>query len=108
MRFAQPPAVEDDSVARLPLRMGGGFYGAGKIDPGDHRKAPNDRRLASHRKPILVVHRRPFDTDGDIALCQVGFLEIGKTDLLSASILLDYNGLESRHAPLIGWPVTCM
>ena len=35
MCLAETPAVEDDLVARLPVRMRGGFDNAGEIDAGD-------------------------------------------------------------------------
>ena len=84
-------------VARLPLRMRGGFHRAGEIDAGNHRKTANDGRFAGDREPILVIHRRTFDAHGDIALHQIGFVEIGEADLLPAVTLLDHNCLECRH-----------
>src|SRR5207249_121818 len=98
MRLAHTPAVDNDLVARLPLRMRRRLDRAREIDAGDHRKAAHDRRLAGDRETILVVHGRPFDPNGDVALHQIGFVEIGEADPLSAVTLLDYDGLECRHA----------
>ena len=68
MGFAQSPTIKNDSVTRPPLRMRGGFHRAGEIDAGNHRKTANDRRFAGEREPVLVIHRRPFDADGDITV----------------------------------------
>ena len=98
MGLAAAPAVEDDLVARLPGRVAGGFHGAGEIDAGDHRKAAHHRRLAGDGEPVLVVQRRIFDADGDVAVHQVGFVEIGECGLGAALGLFDHDCLECRHA----------
>jgi hypothetical protein len=82
------------------MRMRGGFHRTGKIDPGNHREAANDRGFAGDREPVLVIHRRPFDANGDIAVHQIGFVEIGKAGRLPAITLVDHNRLECRHASL--------
>ena len=48
MGLAHAPAIADDLVAGLPLRMRGLFDGAGKVDAGDHRKTSHHRGLAGH------------------------------------------------------------
>jgi hypothetical protein len=68
MGLAHAPAIADDLVAGLPLRMRGLFDGACEVDPGDHREAPHHRGLAGDGKAILVVQRRPLDPHGDVAV----------------------------------------
>src|SRR5437660_1333068 len=76
MGLAHAPAGADDLVARLPLRMRGLLDGARKVDAGDHREATHHRRLAGEREAVLVVQRRPFHAHGDVALHQLGLVEL--------------------------------
>src|SRR4029077_13568550 len=99
MSLAEPPAVEDYLVAGLPARMGGRLHRAGEIDAGDHGKAAHHRRLAGEREPILVVQRRIFHADGDVALHQFPLVEIGEPDGLAGFRLVDNDRLEGAHAP---------
>ena len=99
MGLAAAPAVEDDLVARLPGGMAGGFHRAGEIDAGDHREAAHHRRLAGDGKAVLVVDGRIFDADGDVAVHEVCFVEIGERGLGAALRLLDHDRFECRHTP---------
>src|SRR5262249_42063047 len=105
MRLAHAPAVEHDTVARLPFGMARTLDHAGEIDPRNHREAAHDRRLPGDRKPILVVYRRPFDRDRDVAVHQVLLVEIDESDALALLGLVDADCLEG-HACLArdsGW-----
>ena len=75
------------------------FHGAGEIDAGDHREAAHHRRLAGDGEAVLVVDGGIFDADGDVAVHQIGFVEIGERGLGAAIRLLDHDRLECRHAP---------
>ncbi len=97
MGLAAAPAVENDPVARLPFRMGRALDDAREVDPGDHGKAAHHRSFARDRKTILVVERRPSDADGDVAIHQIGRIEVGKVDLLPDVGFLDDNGSKRRH-----------
>ena len=68
--------------------------GAGEIDAGDHRKAPHHRRLAGDGEAVLVVQRRPFDADGDVAVHQFGFVELRERDGGAFFGLVDPDRLE--------------
>src|SRR5262245_1747380 len=76
----------------------------GEIDARDHRPAPHDRCLTGEGETILVVDGRPFDADGDVALHQIGFIEVGERDRLTALRLLDHDCLQGRqdHSPTRG------
>src|SRR5712692_1460783 len=97
MRLPTPPAIEDHPIASLPGGMARRFDCSCEIDSGNHRKATHDRRLAGDRKSILVVERRPFDMDGDVAVHEIVFIEISKPDLLAGLAFLDHNRFESCH-----------
>ena len=77
--------------------------GAGEIDAGDHREAAHHRRLAGDGEAVLVVDAGIFDADGDVAVHQIGFVEIGQRGLGAALGLLDHDRLECRH----GTPRCC-
>jgi hypothetical protein len=77
MGFAETPAVEDHLVAGLPQRMRGALHRAGEIDAGDHGETPHHRRFAGERKPVLIIECRVFDCDGNVAVHQILFVEIG-------------------------------
>ena len=102
MGLAHAPAVADDLVAGLPLRMRGLFDGAGEVDAGDHRKAPHHRGLAGDGETILVVQRRPFDGDRNVAFHQFGFVELRQRDGGTFFRLVDPDGLERSHDKLPG------
>ena len=87
MRFAQAPAVDDDLVAGLPVRDARTLHRAGEIDAGDHRQAPYHRRLAGQGQAVLVVERRPFDANGDVAVHQFGFIELRNRAFVPFSVL---------------------
>jgi hypothetical protein len=74
-----------------------GFHGAGEIDARNHGKAAHYRRLAGEGKTVLVVHRRPFDPNGDVAVYQILVVELGKLDFLGVVALLDHDGFKNRH-----------
>jgi len=76
------------------MRMGGLLDGPGEVDAGDHGKAPYHRRLAGDGKAVLVVQRRPFDGNGDVALHQLGFVELGKRRCGALVGLVDPDRLE--------------
>src|SRR5258708_28868195 len=97
MGLAHAPAVADDLVSGLPLRMRGLFDGAGEVDAGDHREAAHHRRLAGDGKAVLVVQRRPLDGDGDVALHQFGFVELRQRRSGAFFRLVDPDGLECSH-----------
>src|SRR5262245_9947912 len=78
--------------------MGRRFHRTGKVNPGDHRKATHHRCLARNSEAVFVIEGRVLDTDGYIAVHQVGFVEIGKRNLGAAVRLLDHNRLEFSHA----------
>src|SRR5258705_10376587 len=109
MGLAHAPAVADDLVPGLPLAMRGLFGGPGQVDTGDHREAPHHRRLAGDGETVLVIHRRPLDTNGDITLHQVGFVELGERSSGTLFRLVDADCLESSHVTLpvlacASWP----
>src|SRR5262245_30052287 len=97
MRDARFPAVEDHLVAGLELGMAGGSDGAGEVDAGNHRPAPDDRRLAGESERILVVERRMADPDGDIALHQVALPELLPRQARCLLTLVGNQGLEPLH-----------
>ena len=100
MGLAAAPAVEDDLVAGLPVRMAGGFHRAGEIDAGDHREAAHHRRLAGDGEAVLVVDASEYSTrtvtSPSIRLASSKSVERG---LGAALRLLDHDRLECRHAP---------
>jgi hypothetical protein len=55
-------------------------------------------------KPILVVQRRIFDCDDDVALRQIRFVDLGDRHLLAGLVLGDLDGAEhgslDRYAAL--------
>ena len=91
-------------VARLPLRMRGGFHRAGEIDAGDHRKTANDGRFAGDRESVLVIHGGPFDADGDIAFHQIGFVEIGEVTFCPPSLFSTTIAVNVGTHPLHSYP----
>ena len=97
MGLAQSPAIEDDIVARRPAGMARSFHRAGEIDAGDHREAAHHRRLAGQSEAVLVIHRRPFDANGDVAVHQILLVEIGELDRLAGLRLVDHDRLERCH-----------
>jgi len=100
MGLAHTPAGADHLVAGAPGRMRRLDHRAGEIDARDHRKTPHHRRLAADGKTVLVVHRRPFDGDGDVALHQIGVIELRQRGGGALLRLVDPNCLENRHGPL--------
>jgi hypothetical protein len=70
---------------------------AGEIDAGDHREATHHRRLAGQREAVLVVQRRPFDTDGDVAVHQFRVVELGQCGGGTLVRLVDPDCLERCH-----------
>ena len=102
MRFAQSPAVEDHLIAALPVGVVRGLDRARKIDAGDHWESPHDRRLAGDREAVLVVERRPFDADRDVALHEVPLVEIGERGLRAALRFVDHDRFEGRHGQPAG------
>ena len=103
MGFAQAPAIEDDLVAWFPVRMRRRFHRTGEVDAGDHREAAHHRRLAGDGEAVLVIHRRIFDPDGDVAVHQILVVEIGDPHRLAGRRLVDDDGFESTHgdAPVL-------
>jgi hypothetical protein len=97
MGFAQAPAIEDDLVAGLPVRVGRRFHLACEIDAGDHREAAHHRHLAGDGEAVLVVDGGPGNADGDVAVHQVGFVELGQGYALPLVGLLDHDRFELRH-----------
>src|SRR5262249_55567444 len=97
MRLAQAPAVEDHLIARFPFGMARGLDRARKVDAGDHWESPHDRRLTGDGEAVLVVERRPFDADRDVALHEVTLIEIGERGLRAGLRFFDHDRLESRH-----------
>ncbi len=100
MGLAHAPAVADDLVAGFPGEMRGLCDGAGEIDAGDHGKAPHHRRLAGDGEAVLVVQRRPLDGDGDIALHQLGFIELRERGGGALLRLVDPDRLERSQDKL--------
>ena len=100
MGLAQAPAVEDDLVAGLPGGMRRGFDRAGEIDAGDHREAAHHRRLAGDRKPVLVVHRRPFDATVTSPSIRSFSSKSVSADGLAVFRLVDHDRLECRQRQL--------
>src|SRR5581483_10088590 len=94
------PAGADHLVAGLPGGMRGLRDGAGEIDPGDHGKAPDHRRLAGDGETIFVIERRPFDGDDDIAIHQLGFIELRERGGGALVRLVDPDCLETTTAKL--------
>ncbi len=76
--------------------MSGGFDCSGEIDPGNHGKASHDRRLTGDCQSILVVERGPLDAHVDVAIHEIGFVEIDKSDLLAGLGFLDHDGFHQR------------
>ncbi len=70
---------------------------AGEIDAGDHREPAHHRRLAGQRQAVLVVQRRPFDAHGDVAVHQLGFVELGQRGGGALVRLVDPDRLERCH-----------
>jgi len=97
MRDAGLPAVEDDLVAGLEIWMGGCGDGAGEIDAGDHRPAPDDGRLAGQREGVLVVDGGVADPDGDVAVHQFPFAQLRPGELRTTFTPLGNPGAESLH-----------
>ena len=77
--------------------MRGLLDGAGEVDAGDHRETPHHRRLAGDREAVLVVERRPFDANGDVALHQLGFVELRERGGGALFRLVDPDRLERCH-----------
>ena len=97
MRLAGAPAIEDDEVAGLELRMVGGLDPSGEVDARDHRPAPHDGGAASDGEAVLVVQRRMGNADGDVAFHQVGLGELAEGDAGAGFALAGDQGLEGRH-----------
>jgi hypothetical protein len=98
MRLAQAPAVEDDRIARLELRMGRGFDDPREIDAGDHREAAHHRSLSRERETVLVVQGRMRHPNGDVAFHEVRFVEAAQLDGLARLAFVDDDGFERAHA----------
>jgi hypothetical protein len=77
--------------------MGRALDRAGKIDPGNHGKAPHHRSFAGDGEAILVVDGRVRDADGDITVHQVALVEVDEPGFLLGIGLLDHDCLEARH-----------
>jgi hypothetical protein len=77
--------------------MGRGLDHAAEIDARDHGEAAHHGRLAAHREAILVIDRRPFDTDGHVAVHQFVLVEIGEADGLARIALVDADRPEHCH-----------
>src|SRR5437763_10527628 len=78
---------------------------AGEIDAWNHWEAAHHRRLPGDGQPILIIEGRPLDGHGDVAVHQVGFIEIGETNLRTDFRFLDDDRFESGHA-LTRWQRT--
>ncbi|MGY3465365.1 hypothetical protein ACVW0I_002236 [Bradyrhizobium sp. LM6.11] len=93
-----PQPVQTTLSPRLPLRMRGLLDRAGEIDAGDHREAAHHRRLAGEREAVLVVQRRPFHANGDVALHQLCFVELRELRGGALVRLVDPDRLEIGHS----------
>ncbi len=100
MGLAEAPAVRHHLVAGLPLRMRGLDDGTGEIHARDHRETAHHRCLAGDRKAVLVVHRGPFDRDGDIAFHQIGLIELRQRSRGALLRLIDPDRLERSQNAL--------
>ena len=100
MRFADPAASGDHTIAGSKILMARSDHPAGEIDAGDHRKAPHDWTLASHRQPVLIVYRRMGHGDVDVAVHQIGVLDCLVAGPVAGGVLVDANGFETGQARL--------
>jgi hypothetical protein len=103
MRFAEPPAVQDDGIARPPISMARGLDDARKIDAGDHGKASHHGSLAGERESVLVIDGRVTDTHEDVALHEGVEAKFLQSNALARIRLLDQDGLE-LHSLLLDMP----
>ena len=99
MRFADAPAVVDDTVARFPLRVAAISHGASEVDPRHHWKLAYHRPLAGDGQAILVVQCRPIDTDGDITFRQLRFVDLLNAGTVAGIILLNENSVKHSRLP---------
>ena len=103
---AQVPAIEHDAVAWLEVGPAGFQHHACQIDAGNERERPDDRTLAGEGKRILVVERGVLDLYQDVAVHQVGFIEIDQFRGYAVVRLAGQQCLETHGWGLTfsGWP----
>ncbi|MCY1247348.1 hypothetical protein D9M72_606680 [compost metagenome] len=68
MPLTHAPAIEQDQVTDLVVRMPADFDDTGQIDPWHHREFAHHRTAAGNRQAILEVQRAVGHTHRDIAL----------------------------------------
>ena len=100
MGLTHAPASADHVVAGFPPRMRRLLDGAREVDARDHRETPHHRRLAGDGEAILVVQRRPFDPNGNIAFHQFGFVKRRERGRGALVRLVDPDRLERRQRQL--------
>src|SRR5215218_7107998 len=81
--------------------MRGGLDYASEVDAGDHREAAHHGRLAGQGEAVLVVEGRVRHADRNVALHQVGLVEVLEADALAALALFDHDRLERSHPSLL-------
>ena len=101
MRLTQPPAVDDHLIAKRHAGVVALRDPACEVDPGHHRIAADDRRLAGDGERVLVVERGERDLDRDISIGQVARLDVPELGALSGAFLGQQQG--ACHGYLAGW-----
>jgi len=98
MSFATPQPL---STTRSPIANWGledASTNPRQVDAGRQRPDANDRRAAGEGEPVLVVHRRMRDLDGDVAVHEIVVGQVQESRLLPVLVL------NRRIARKVTWP----
>ena len=94
MPLTHPPAIEQDVVTHLVVRMPADFDSARQIDPWHHREFSHHRATTGDRQAVLEIQRAVGDTYSHIALGQLVVMDLLQRGPVTAVVFLDQNTLE--------------
>ncbi|KAG1082125.1 hypothetical protein G6F40_015247 [Rhizopus arrhizus] len=75
---AQIPAIEHHAITGFETGIAGFQHHARQVDAGNERIRAHARARMGQRQRVLVIERRVFNLHQDVAIHQVGFIEIDK------------------------------
>ncbi|MNZ74359.1 hypothetical protein D3C78_928060 [compost metagenome] len=94
MPFTHAPAIEQDLVTDLVVRMPADFDDTGQVDARHHREFTHHRTAAGDRQAILEVQRAVGNTHRDITLGQLIVLDLLQCGPITAVVFVDQNAFE--------------
>ena len=94
MGFAHAPAVVDEGVAGLPVRVGGFDHLPCPVDAGHHGPLAHHRRAVGDGQRVLVVQRGPGHAHQHVAGGQLGLIERAQAGAEAGLVFFEQQGLE--------------